>query len=391
MIRPPLLARLTAALATSLLAASLAAEPCAEPPAGGIGGSSAPARGGIGGTGAPLELAAGGIGGTGAPILPISAGESGAVVGTITGFASICVNGLEVHYADASPVSINGRLADTTSLAVGQVVALEVGQGSRGLEAARIHVVHAVVGPVSRHEDNAIIVMGQRVLVGGLAAVPSVGATVRVSGLRDADGNIVASRVDSADAEAEHSVVGRVRGGRIGALEIDTTELPDETDVLVRGHYAEGRLRAREIQRDPAREVGERARAISLETRAIETRGSRLTASGRPLAIDDDTRLVGGKREDVGRNRLVRLIGRVDSQGTLHAERLELRRDAGREARDERQDSGRSGSGRRDRSDRDRSGRSGSGGDDKRIERIERGDRPERAEAPERIERVETH
>src|SRR5213075_3081748 len=61
---------------------------------GGTGGTGV-APGGVGGTGIGSESDNGGIGGTG-------------IVGTITGFASICVNGLEVHFSNDVPVSENG-------------------------------------------------------------------------------------------------------------------------------------------------------------------------------------------------------------------------------------------------------------------------------------------
>src|SRR5262245_45113002 len=93
-----------AALAALLgLAAPAAWSACADM-AGGHGGPGAVAKGGVGGTGAPATLG---------------------VVGTITEFASVCVNGLEIHYDTATPVTVNGRPAAAGQLALGQVVAVE--------------------------------------------------------------------------------------------------------------------------------------------------------------------------------------------------------------------------------------------------------------------------
>ncbi len=53
------------------------------------------------------------------------------IIGTITGFASICVNGVEVHYDNNTLVTVDGRLSFVRELAVGQVVvtrALGIGQ-----------------------------------------------------------------------------------------------------------------------------------------------------------------------------------------------------------------------------------------------------------------------
>src|SRR2546422_4023925 len=65
--------------------------------AGNAGQDVVAGRPGIGGTGIGKD-GSGGIGGTG-------------IVGVITGFASICVNGVEVHYDASPPVSADGRPA----------------------------------------------------------------------------------------------------------------------------------------------------------------------------------------------------------------------------------------------------------------------------------------
>ena len=399
---------LTAAIALASLPAG-AAGICADGPAGGIGGTSAPGHGGIGGTGSPAELALGGIGGTGQVALPIAAGETGAVVGTITGFASICVNGLEVHYEDSTPVTANGAGSSIRSLAIGQVVAIEATPSARGLEAKRVAIVHAVVGPVTRVDGENLEVMGQRVVRLDNAEPLAIGDTVRVSGLRDADGAIVASRIERAEgAEIEHSVVGRVRGGRIEGLRVDAADLPEGAEVVARGRFGEGRLEARHIERDPAREFTDRARAVSIEARVSERSGRRLSAGGQRFELGDDTRVVGSRRDEGDRNRLIRVTGRVDKDGTVRADRIEFR--DRREERPRRKESGsrdglpddrddrhggddRSGHSGRDRAERaersEREDRSGSGGGDRhdRSDRAERVERSERAERPERIER----
>src|SRR5262249_10194711 len=79
--------------------------------------------GGIGGTG----IDPGGIGGTGQ-----RAEVEVGVLGVVTGFASICVNGIEVHYDAMTPVALNGDLVSANALGVGQVVSvLAVGAGTQ--------------------------------------------------------------------------------------------------------------------------------------------------------------------------------------------------------------------------------------------------------------------
>ena len=159
--------------------------------------------GGIGGTG----IDGGGIGGTGQR----AEAEVG-VLGVVTGFASICVNGIEVHYDAATPVSLNGAPASAGALAIGQVVAVQATGSGTQARARAIDIVDAAVGPVSDVQAGGTLlqVHGQRVrvqaqtLLGGaltreqLAAAG--GQTLRVSGLRAPDGAIVATRIEPAAA-----------------------------------------------------------------------------------------------------------------------------------------------------------------------------------------------
>ncbi len=69
---------------------------------------------GIGGTGGPAagpEISDRGIGGTG-------------IVGVITGFGSVIVNGMEIAYAPDTPVSVDGVSDTTATLRVGQFAAI---------------------------------------------------------------------------------------------------------------------------------------------------------------------------------------------------------------------------------------------------------------------------
>jgi hypothetical protein len=154
---------------------------------GGVGGTGAPLQqrpGGTGGTGAVAEgvdgtfidRGHGGVGGSGAPIQrPGGTGGTG-IVGTITGFASICVNGQEVHYGKDVPVSENGAPASTAHLAIGQVVAVEAYGTQRGLQAGRIAILNVYEGPLTALPNAAgpLRVMGQPVRLAVHSAVLSV-------------------------------------------------------------------------------------------------------------------------------------------------------------------------------------------------------------------------
>ena len=168
-----------------------------------------------------------GIGGTG-------------IVGIVTGFGSICVNGLEVEYDDSTAIDSNGAAASPADLAIGQLVVVEAtGRGDR-LRAERIAVRDAAVGPAFAIDParGELVVLGQTVRVGSDAVLGdrasqrplalgdiAIGNFLAVSGLRQADGIVVATRVDRVAPSDRVSVSGPLRplergGFGVGELRI---------------------------------------------------------------------------------------------------------------------------------------------------------------------------
>ena len=205
---------------------------------------------GIGGTGAPsfhpsTLIAERGIGGTG--IGGTSIGNTG-IVGIITGFASVCVDGLEVHYDASTKVDVEGKLTTVAALRAGQVVMIQARDGKAGLQAGMIAVRQEVAGRIDAVDDAA----GHWSIAGQSVQVPSdawgagrfrPGDWVAISGLRRADGTILASRVDVAppDRFSLHGRLIRDTGGtRVGLLALDsnrTAGLRDGQSVTVAGDY----------------------------------------------------------------------------------------------------------------------------------------------------------
>jgi hypothetical protein len=344
--------KLLAALACALAAFSGAAAPACDP--GGIGGTGID-PGGIGGTGQRAEAEVG-------------------VLGVITGFASICVNGIEVHFDANTPVALNGDPASAKALGVGQLVSvLAVGTGTQA-RAQWIDIVDATVGPVTAVESAGTLlqVNKQRVRIDsstvlgpGLGrtelAAAQVGDTLRVSGLRSADGTIVATRVETAP-----------QGTR--ALAAEAAD-PGLGRFLVEGYVADAA--AQELRVGPTRF------RVAPEVAPQLARGQLVRLSGRS---EGGNRIV--ERADF-------LSGPFDvrPQRTLRMEPLgprsgDDRRGSGEGDRSGRDSGDRSG---RDGGDVDRSGRGG--GD--RFERSGPSDRPERVERsgsgggdrPERLDR----
>lgn len=418
-----------------------ASSACLEPGSG-IGGTGrAPESSGVGGTGAPMtrgEAEGGrssgtgsGMGGTGISAEGSGVGGTG-IVGTITGFASICVNGVEIHYASDTPVEINGKSAKVADLALGQVVAVEaVGTGPE-VAARRISVVHAVTGPLSRidMDHGEAEVLGQTieltdrtVLAGRSRSTPGesdlqIGDFVQISGLRRRDGTVVSSRIEHVSARAEVSISGPIteidQGGfHIFGLRVDpaTETLPFELAkgriVQATGSIEAARLRTSRLRLEPRVPFGGRVERLELQgyihDRADDA--SFLVGDLR-VEVSRETRIHNADASDLVSNRRVRISGRLTPDQRVLAERIDIerrdhrldeRRGHGRQGRSD-DHRGRGGESGRDRSDRsgpsrpDRVDRSGSnrGPETERPDRYERLDRYD-YERPERLDRSGPH
>jgi hypothetical protein len=409
--------------------------------AGAVGGTGVP-EGAVGGTGSRLN---GGIGGTGAPVAKGIGGTG--IVGTITGFASVCVNGLEVHFDDSTPVDQDGRATVAGRLAVGQVVAIEAEPSSRGLQARRISVMHAVAGPITAIDQarGRVQVMNQTVRLDAITRIAGPdgslraealqpGTLVAVSGQRDSRGEIVATRIEREDSLPEHVLIGRVGGaGRDDAGEVSGTPVQGlgsdrrtGDSVMVKGRWTGDGLRASEVDVDPVSRTVGRTEHVVLEGYVHRSDRDAIEVAGQSIALSAGTR-ISGDDGGLAVDRRIVVSGRVDRSGRISAERIEIGRDGdtrrgsgdarGRSAERKSEDASREdrdASSGRERSDddqrADRSSSEGSGsereadsgsdrrggsdnGDTRDVDRtrIDRSgpDRVERAEKAERVERVE--
>lgn len=161
------------------------------------------------------------------------------VVGIITGFGSICVNGQEIHYDGATPVSVDGAAASATGLTIGQLVSVRARGKGDSLLANSISVHSTLMGPVTwvSPKGDAFMALGQTVMLNQMdlpnltRADASIkpGQRVRVSGLRDASGAIMATRVDKFPPGKAVQVTGPQAispksMGRIGELSISEVD-----------------------------------------------------------------------------------------------------------------------------------------------------------------------
>lgn len=149
---------------------------------------------GLGGTGklASTDSDAGsGLGGTG-------------ILGEITGFGSIFVNGIEVEYDSNTDFTIDGETAAQQQLEIGDVVEVLTADESKHTRARIINLRHEVIGKVESvdHRTFSFTVNGQDVVQAiHKVALPDVGSTVAVSGFRIDEKTILSTRTTLADTE----------------------------------------------------------------------------------------------------------------------------------------------------------------------------------------------
>jgi hypothetical protein len=120
------------------------------------------------------------------------------IIGEVTGFGSIFVNGEEVELDARTQLYLDGKKVSQHEIARGEVVAVRASVGKEMLFADEVHIQHQVIGTVQQvmAERNLFTVLGQTIEADA-QSLPLAGQTVRISGFRDSDGVIHASYIDS--------------------------------------------------------------------------------------------------------------------------------------------------------------------------------------------------
>ncbi|MDP6978690.1 MAG: DUF5666 domain-containing protein [Myxococcota bacterium] len=285
---------------------------------------------GIGGTGRGGDDS--GFGGTGFSDGDDSGIGGTGIYGTITAFGSICVNGLRVHYDEATPVDFDGNAADASMLEVGQVVAVEAaGRGSE-LRAKRVGVHSVLTGPVTAIDGEAasLEVMGARVALPEdmIESVETleVGTRVSISGLRRNDGIVVATLLSRAAPETPDAVAGLARIDASQRIDIGGIPVAAAGEVVPGTHLrATGRYDVRsgafDVQRlDASTLLARETRHLSVEgyVHEIGSEG-RLFLPG--VEVDRSSLERAGAAFD--RETSVRVSGRRDKLGRLRVERVQ--------------------------------------------------------------------
>jgi hypothetical protein len=270
-------------------------------------GSPVVADRGIGGTGAPdrAKVVDRGIGGTG-------------IVGVVTGFASVCVDGLEVRLDKSVPVSINGTAATAGQLRVGQLVVMDARLPATATDPAAqartVAVRYEVSGPIEAIDVHADIltIAGQKVMIlpsTWVAGRFALGAWTAVSGLREPGGTIVASRLDRARSGAlvvrgrivrDHDItrVGGLilRGPAVGVVKAGTF-------VSLTGTYGDKiadvmAIAADPLLEDPVGYFGRSSNQVVLQAFVRTGQGSVSLATGQTFRAEPAVQGIGTRYRD---------------------------------------------------------------------------------------------
>ena len=292
-------------------------------------------KGGIGGTGS--QAATDGIGGTG-------------IIGVITDFGSIWVNGIRVQYNETTPVHAFGKRVTSDQLALGQVVAVEATSSENSVQARQITVLNVVTGPVGEInlQQNQITILGQAVRVtpethNVALRDLKIGSHVRISGLRETRGIIVATRIDPAPRDVIE-VSGRVdklvnNGFSIALLSVSATSITGlevGREVRVSGTWDGQSLHAQQLKVEPILPFNGKFEQLSLQGYvSTVNKSERIRLGAAEIVIPSNLAVPNTDRpnnsnanvhRDTQSETLIHVRVRIDADHRLVAERIDLER-----------------------------------------------------------------
>ena len=309
----------------------------------GMGGTGAPvAENGFGGTG--ISVAEQGMGGTGISmaantLLPNDTEGGIAIVGVITGFASICVDGVEVQYSASTPVFANGKASKLGQLAAGKMVMLKAERVGGQLQARAIGMFDAVAGPVGKLDvaRQQMQVMGQTVRVDKntieqMRAV-AAGTDVRVSGHRLANGEIVATRVDVSNRVDVASTIGTVTSVAKNSFEVNGTRVSVSdanlmrnlnvgSEVSVGGAWDGQAIKANHLESQPIIRMINRSDTAIVEGYLGSGGGNKLNLHGTELQFSKNK----GGQDNINESKLVKIEISREKSGRWEVDNVETRK-----------------------------------------------------------------
>ena len=310
---------------------------------------------------AVVGLAACGGGGSSSDSTPQAAAQSVPVIssGAVTGFGSVFVNGVRFETSSAT-FTINGKPGTQADLRVGHVVTVHGHRDGAGHSTAdRIDFDDLVKGPIDSVDAAAgtLVVMGQTVLTdadtsfddnisGASLAGLNPGDIVEVSGMRRADGDIQATRIEAKPAGTVFEVTGIASAVDTAAHKLNVNALvvdysaatvrdfpsgqPANGDLVeAKGSSvnAAGELVASSIERK--RDADDAGAGMQVEIEGLITRFVSATdfdVAGKPVTTNSSTRFENGSAADLALNAKVEAEGQIDANGVLVATKVQFKR-----------------------------------------------------------------
>jgi Domain of unknown function (DUF5666) len=303
--------------------------------------------------------ACGGGGSAGVAPTPIGSGQTVVVSGAITGFGSVFVNGVRFETSNAT-ISKNGQATTQQSLRVGQIVHIKGRVNSAGQAVAdSVRQDDDLEGPITSVNvvDSTFVLLAHTVhvtadtsfdsnispaTIAGLAA----GLQVEVSGMPDASGDIVATRIEKRAAGATQlEVMGKVamldtvnHKFKINDLVVDysaatlqdfpSTGIAADQLVEVKGSAlnAAGELVATRVE---LRNFDGEDRSAEHEVEGLVTRFVSATdfdVAGRKVTTTSSTQFLNGVVADLAADVKVEAEGSIDANGVLVALKIIFKR-----------------------------------------------------------------
>jgi len=305
----------------------------------GIGGTGQQADAGMGGTG---RMAQGGIGGTGA-LAESGIGGTG-IVGVVTGFASLCVNGLEIFYDAGTPTEINGQPSSASHVNLGQVVAVQAAAQGGSLHATRIQVVPVMTAPVEAVEVAAqgtgslqrVRMLGQDIRIPeGLLGrnILEVGRMVSLSGFYRPDGTWLLLRADPAEDTAPVTLNGVLDAqGRMAGVPLVNLPASQPGQVLqeqalqgqdmqVQGHWDGQQLHVARVSTGAIGALARAGQAVGIQGYVADgATPATWQLNGHTVTRNAQTRIIGQPLAGVN---LVIVRGTLGARGEILASEIE--------------------------------------------------------------------
>jgi hypothetical protein len=268
---------------------------------------------GIGGTGY-LNDSGDGIGGTG-------------IVGIVTGFASICINGVEVDYDQQTSVDVDGETASTSALRKGQLVAINTTNKDGRLQAKHISISHPLIGKIEKISPakDSLQVMGQMIrinsnTIGKDKLKPN--QTVALSGLVSEKGVIHATRIDIEKKSTPSSITGLVdQSGKINGVAIAMGEqIKANKQLQVSGSWNGRSLIPSQINESPIQRVISDAKKVIIQgISPVSTKG-KMNVQHQPFKTTADTKT---KAHASIKAQVVIVRGTKNEKGEINAKTIE--------------------------------------------------------------------